>query len=318
MQDIPCKFILRRRRGVIKREVPTKTAAEHTRSEAFRVLKALADQTRFEIYCLVQASPTPVSVQQIAEKLGIHPNTARPHLDRLKEAGLVVTEPELSGKVGRPIHLYSATSYRPTALIGDRVLRILRGVIRDTLAELISEYRVSPQEAYELGKIWGRQIRKSAEGERPASQPPRRAKSSQNVPHERSVTQLQLGRRSMAVISEDLELLGFEPSVEGSDDEQVVFFGDCPYRDLALAAPEIVCTVHRAICEESLASVGEGIKIAQFHSIESGEPCRAILKGPGPDSFVLHSRTDDAETVKSRKRRKNSEFSDGSSKKNGR
>lgn len=263
----------------------TNTASSATRSDAFRVLKALADETRFEIYCIVEDSPTPLSVQQIADKLRLHPNTVRPHLERLKESGLVVTEPELSGRVGRPLHLYSVAPHRPAALMGDRALRILRGVIGDTLGELISEYKTTPAEAYELGRIWGRQIRSTAEKERKGPKPTLQGEEGTGT-HRRTDNSTVHGRRSVAALSEDLELLGFEPSVEKSGEDLVVYFGDCPYRDLAQAAPDIVCTVHRAICEESLGWAGEGIEISDFHSIESGEPCRAIL-GQGESEGIV-------------------------------
>jgi predicted ArsR family transcriptional regulator len=257
-----------------------KAVKASSRNEAFQVIKALADETRFEIYCKLQDSPTPLSVQEIAAKMGLHPNTVRPHLDRLKDSGLVAIESELSGKVGRPLHLYSVTPKLPGALIGDRALRILRGVIGDTLGELISEFRTRPEEAYELGRMWGRQIRSSAGTPDHGEREPQKGRVSSGKARDSRATKIGDGRRSIAVLSEDLELLGFEPTVEKIDDDTVVLFGDCPYRDLAQAAPEIVCTVHRAVCDESLKCAGEGVEVKEFHSIESGEPCQAHLGHP--------------------------------------
>ncbi len=250
---------------------------EPRRGEAFRVIKALADETRFEIYSIIQDSPTPLSVQQIAARVGLHPNTVRPHLEKLKESGLIKTETSLSGKVGRPVHLYSPTPKRPAALLGDKALRILRGVIAETLSELITTYKATPEDAYEMGRVWGRQIRNSAEfdgaktgnsSKRPRSAEKNKAKAADSA---------FVLRRSEAVLSEDLELLGFEPSVENLEEGALVYFGDCPYRDLANSAPEIVCTVHKAICDESLRCAGEGVEVVEFNSIEAGKPCRARL-----------------------------------------
>jgi predicted ArsR family transcriptional regulator len=44
------------------------------------VLKALGDNTRYAIYLELARSASPLSTQDIAETLGLHPNTVRPHL----------------------------------------------------------------------------------------------------------------------------------------------------------------------------------------------------------------------------------------------
>ncbi len=260
-------------------ELKSRVAESASRAQAFQVMKTLADETRFEVYCLVQDSPTPLSVHEIAERLGLHPNTVRPHLERLREAGLVTIEPVLSGKVGRPVHLYSATPRRPAALVGERALRVLRGVIAETLGELISEYGASPGDAYELGRIWGRQIRESAEHSRessdrtgkPADSSTKRRASGRRPSPDRDA---ESWKRAASALVDDLDLLGFEPGVESDGESFVVVFGDCPYRDLARSSPEIVCTVHKAICDESLACAASDMEVLEFQSIEDGEPCR--------------------------------------------
>jgi predicted ArsR family transcriptional regulator len=56
------------------------------------VHKALADNTRFRLYRYLGLSGRPVSVRELATRLSLHPNTLRPHLRRLEEAGLVRRE----------------------------------------------------------------------------------------------------------------------------------------------------------------------------------------------------------------------------------
>ena len=53
------------------------------------VFKALGDNTRYAIYLEVARSATPLSTAEIAEALDLHPNTVRPHLERMREAGLL-------------------------------------------------------------------------------------------------------------------------------------------------------------------------------------------------------------------------------------
>src|SRR3954453_6505441 len=71
------------------------------------VLKALRDETRFSMYQELASSTAPVTASQLADRLGIHANTVRLHLERLREAGLVDVEPVHRGTVGRPQHVYS-------------------------------------------------------------------------------------------------------------------------------------------------------------------------------------------------------------------
>ncbi|MBE3562305.1 MAG: helix-turn-helix domain-containing protein [Hydrogenibacillus schlegelii] len=73
-----------------------------------RLSAALAVPTRFAIYRHVLNTPEGVSVQDVADKFGIHPNVARLHLSRLEEVGLVVGEIEHTGRGGRPGRLYRA------------------------------------------------------------------------------------------------------------------------------------------------------------------------------------------------------------------
>src|ERR1044072_998860 len=66
------------------------------------VFKALGDDTRFAIYQELAQSPAPRSASELAERLALHPNTVRPHLDRMREAGLVRGEAIHRGAGARP------------------------------------------------------------------------------------------------------------------------------------------------------------------------------------------------------------------------
>ena len=56
------------------------------------VHKALADDTRYRLYRYLRLSGRAVSVRELAARLSLHPNTIRPHLRRLEEAGLVASD----------------------------------------------------------------------------------------------------------------------------------------------------------------------------------------------------------------------------------
>ncbi|MEX2458757.1 MAG: helix-turn-helix domain-containing protein, partial [Actinomycetota bacterium] len=73
------------------------------------VHKALADDTRYRLYRYLGLAGRATSVQELARRLSLHPNTLRPHLRRLEEAGLVAREMRKGSSVGRPQTLYAVT-----------------------------------------------------------------------------------------------------------------------------------------------------------------------------------------------------------------
>src|SRR5919197_3851199 len=76
-------------------------------TKAPEVHKALADDTRYRLYRYIGLAARPVSVREMSRRLSLHPNTLRPHLRRLEEAGLVSREVRKSASVGRPQTLYA-------------------------------------------------------------------------------------------------------------------------------------------------------------------------------------------------------------------
>jgi DNA-binding transcriptional ArsR family regulator len=65
------------------------------KSNAVAALAALAQDNRLDIYrLLVQAGPGGLPAGQVADKLGLAPNTLTFHFDRLRVAGLVTVQRE--------------------------------------------------------------------------------------------------------------------------------------------------------------------------------------------------------------------------------
>src|SRR5262245_53687252 len=77
------------------------------------LLKALGDNTRYAIYLELARSAHPLTTAEIAETLGLHANTVRPHLERMREVGLIDVRPAVAAGVGRPHHLYSLSPDAP-------------------------------------------------------------------------------------------------------------------------------------------------------------------------------------------------------------
>jgi predicted ArsR family transcriptional regulator len=69
-------------------------------------MKVLADDTRHALFVALRDSASPLTTRELADLVGLHPNTVRPHLDRLRQVGLVEADTSGHGQVGRPRHVF--------------------------------------------------------------------------------------------------------------------------------------------------------------------------------------------------------------------
>ena len=115
------------------------------------VLKALGDETRFAMYSELARSIDALSAQDLSERLGLHANTVRLHLERLREAGLVDVEPVHRGTVGRPQHLYFLADGAPALGFDPPAHALLAGL----LAALAERIGADANDAAATGRVWG-------------------------------------------------------------------------------------------------------------------------------------------------------------------
>ncbi len=163
------------------------------------ILKALGDNTRYAIYLELARSPLPLSTAEVADVLDLHVNTVRPHLERMRDVGLLDVRSEASGGVGRPQHLYSLAADAPALGLEPSPFPMLARV----LLAAAGEAGLDPEELADAGRDQGR-----ADA---------RAWPDDTEPIE-------------ALIVEQARL-GFDPEVVDLDDGAVMAFAHCPFRD---------------------------------------------------------------------------------------
>jgi predicted ArsR family transcriptional regulator len=212
------------------------------------VLKALGDETRYAMYEELARSTAALSANDLAERLGIHANTVRLHLERLREVGLVDVEAVHRGTVGRPQHLYFLSAGAPGLGFDPPAHALLAGL----LAALAERVGADAVEATETGRVWG-------------TEAGRRTRS----------------RSCLQALEGELGRLGFEPAVESDVSSEAgetarIEFLHCPFRELAEAYPELVCNLHRGLCEGVVDSVGGG-RVEQFSTLYDAEPCHVTV-----------------------------------------
>src|SRR5579862_7062641 len=130
--------------------------------ERLSVFKALGDNTRYAIYLELARAATPLSTGEIAEALDLHPNTVRPHLERMRDAGLLEVDTDPQGLVGRPQHRYSVARDAPSLGLEPSAFRLLAQLVCSVAARA----GIAEDDIAEVGRGHGRTL---ALGSRSAS-----------------------------------------------------------------------------------------------------------------------------------------------------
>jgi len=210
-------------------------------------LKALADDTRYAVYRELTVALAPLSAQELAARIGIHANTVRLHLERLRQVDLIEVKAVHRGTVGRPQHFYSAVNDGPEIDNAAAAPTLLAGLL-GTLAERVG---ATAADAVKIGKSWGRET----------------------VARTHSTS-------CRSVLETELNALGFEPEVgrgDGTSEGGVrIKFLHCPFQELAEAYPELVCNLHRGLCEGVVDQIGGG-KVLEFATLYDPEPCHVTV-----------------------------------------
>jgi predicted ArsR family transcriptional regulator len=214
----------------------------------------LGDNTRYAIYLELARSPRPLVTAEIADTLGLHPNTVRPHLERMREVGLLEVTTDARGEVGRPQHRYSLAADAPSLGLEPPTMPVLARMVL-AMAERLG---ASPTDTVAVGEVEGRA----------------RAARYDDAPS------------ALEALVADLDRLGFDPIVteggasDAADDPDavtaVVAFANCPFADLARAHPDLVCNLHRGLVAGFVAHMGDA-EVAEFCSLAHRTPCRVSV-----------------------------------------
>ncbi len=172
---------------------------------------------RASVLDMLNAADRPIGVREVAQRMGLHANTARFHLEALAGAGLAVREAEDRHTPGRPRIGYRATAEGPA---GRRRYRLLAQM----LASLISGTMPNPgTAAEEAGRAWGAYL---------TPQPP---------PFQRLSAAESVGK-----LAQTMEGLGFAPRAVAAADGAAyeLRLHQCPFREVAQHHRDVVCALH--------------------------------------------------------------------------
>jgi predicted ArsR family transcriptional regulator len=242
------------------------------------VFKALGDNTRYAIYLEVARSATPLSTAEVAEALDLHPNTVRPHLERMREAGLLEVETGGQGMVGRPQHRYSIAPDAPSLGLEPSSFRLLSRLV----AGVVARADLPEDEIAAVGREHGRALAGlgwSAAATRPADTGEAGGRgpvgSESPAPRGTGGGARPLGSCAV-VLARLLAELGFDPVTADDPEAVTVAFTRCPFGEIAEAFPDVVCHLHRGMVEGIVESVG-GARVRRFRTLADRDPCQVDL-----------------------------------------
>jgi predicted ArsR family transcriptional regulator len=216
------------------------------------LLKALGDNTRYAIYLELARSPLPLGTSDVAEVLGLHPNTVRPHLERMREVGLLEVEAEPRGGVGRPQHRYSLAADAPALGLEPSPFPTLARM----LVRLAAAGGIDLAEAVDIGRDQGAHDG----GLWPEDTP------------------------SLEALIVEQARLGFDPAVvEHGSGAASMAFAHCPFRDLAEEHPDLICGLHCGLVAGLVDACGDR-GVVRFGTIVDREPCQVDLTPVGVGS----------------------------------
>ncbi len=192
------------------------------------LLKTLGDNTRYAIYLELARASVPKTTAEISETLSLHPNTVRPHLERMREVGLLLVEVGGRGEVGRPQHRYSVAPDAPSLGLEPPTISVLARMVLSMAQRLDGSASDAEAVGYDEG------ARRAAL--HVDSRPPSKRWSV-------TLTGL-VSTRSSPTIPVTIAV--------GDDVGAVISFGHCPFADLAREHPDLVCGLHKGMVAGSL------------------------------------------------------------------
>jgi predicted ArsR family transcriptional regulator len=214
------------------------------------LFKTLGDNTRYAIFLELARSLQPLTTAEIAETTELHPNTVRPHLDRMREAGLIDVAVGGRGEIGRPQHRYSLAADAPSLGLEPPVMPVLARMVLSMSRRL----GAGSDDARAVGVEEG----------------------------VRRATRFAAAPSSLEALVSDLDRLGFDPVVSDADDGDpdvaVVAFANCPFGELAGQYADLVCSLHHGLVAGFVGEMGD-TDISEFCTVTDRTPCQVTVSG---------------------------------------
>ncbi len=215
--------------------------------------RALAGESRQAILAALHQVGGPLDAAEVGASVGLHPNTARVHLEVLCSVGLVERRTEARSRRGRPRVLYKMAAPTRTSL-GARLPEpdVSYRELARLLARQLSELPDVPTEALRAGRRWAAVLGNVA------------------LPTQR------LSRdETMDVAVDLLTRLGFEPEAGLGADR--IMLHNCPFEEVARESCAVVCGIHLGMLKATVERLDSPVDVAGLEPFVTYDPCVCIV-----------------------------------------
>lgn len=213
--------------------------------------------TRAEVLQALKDAAGPLTIAGLAEEVGVHPNTIRFHLGRLVERAQVERVSTEHRTPGRPAQLFQVAPGMDPA--GPRNYRALATALVHSVATG-PDPRVR---ALKAGRAWGHELASSA--------PDDATHGSRPGPKESVLWLLRM-----------LDELGFAPQQDDSEPGSWIGLWHCPFLELAIEQPEVVCPLHLGLMQGALRTWRAPVGVDRLDRFVTPDRCLAHLSAtPG-------------------------------------
>ncbi|MFC1418154.1 helix-turn-helix transcriptional regulator [Streptacidiphilus cavernicola] len=204
-----------------------------------------------EVLDTLRNADAALGVAEVADRIGIHVNTARFHLDALVAAGTVVRTLEQPSGPGRPRTVYSPQPGMDRG--GSRSYRLLARIL---LGHLSSTGPDAVEAAGEAGRAWGRFL---ADGPEPF--------------------QRLSGEEAAARLTALLDDLGFAPQPEpDTSAPRSIRLRHCPFLELAEEHGPLVCRIHLGLMQGALTELRAPLTASRLEPFAEPDACLVHLE----------------------------------------
>jgi len=210
-----------------------------------------ASGRRSAVLRVLRDAPGPLRINDIADRLGVHPNTVRFHLDRLVENDQVQRVEPDRRTTGRPPQLFRPVrGMDPT---GPRRYRLLAELLVQGLAT-DPDRGVRPLEA---GRAWGRRHAVSSGGG------------------------VDGAADDVARLIGMLDEIGFAPERRDDKGEQAIGLRNCPFLEIAETGSAVVCPIHLGLMQGAMQAWRSPVTVDRLQPFVEPDLCLAHLTTVG-------------------------------------
>ena len=229
--------------NVLKKEIEVKRLIH-----PLKITSTLADETRYSIYEYILKVKKTVTVQNIADEFGIHPNVARLHLTKLTEINIISSDFAKTGKGGRPGRVYKAAEKGVSLSFPrrdeDRLLKWSIQLIQELGPTAIVKCQdISYQDGYQQMKGY--------------------------ITAELKLNSSISFEQKLQLLTENAALIGYIPQVQQTEQGKKMIFTifSCPFHAQLNAHSEIVCTLHESYLRGQLDALFSNNEFLQISSM---------------------------------------------------